>query len=240
MNLQRLQKVIATSGLCSRRQAEDLIREGRVKVNGHIASLGDCVQSSDHIEVNEKTIRSPMSSITLLVNKPIGVISSCKDPQGRPTILDLIPAHMYSGQRLYPIGRLDSNSRGALLLTTSGELTLQLTHPRYLHSKTYKVWVKGYLNSNVLRQWKEGIFIDGALTNKFDIKIKSTKRNSTLLELTLTEGRKRQIRRTAELLGHPVLDLQRVSIASINLGSLPEGYWRVLDFAEWSRLLPGR
>ncbi|HRD41756.1 MAG TPA: S4 domain-containing protein, partial [Prochlorococcaceae cyanobacterium AMR_MDS_5431] len=186
MILQRLQKVIAASGLCSRRQAEALIREGRVKVNGHIAYIGDCVQSSDHIEVNEKTLQSPTSSITLLVNKPIGVISSCKDPQGRPTILDLIPARMYSGQRLYPIGRLDSNSRGALLLTTSGELTLQLTHPRYLHSKTYKVWVKGYLNSNVLRQWEEGIFIDEVLTNKSSIKIKSTKRNSTLLELTLT------------------------------------------------------
>nr|AUG32726.1 Pseudouridine synthase, Rsu [Paulinella longichromatophora] len=238
MLLQRLQKIIAMSGLCSRRQAETLIGEGRVKVNGTIAYLGNRVKFSDRIEIDDKIIRYSKYSLTLLVNKPIGVISSCSDPQGRPTIIDLIPENICSNYTLHPIGRLDVNTRGALLLTTNGILTLQLSHPRYCHGKTYKVWVKGHPSSSALQQWREGILMDGTLTNKVTIISKKKKINSTLLELTMREGRKRQIRRMAEILGHPVLDLQRTSIASIMLGSLPEGSWRKLEFSEWSSLLP--
>ena len=172
-----------------------------------------------------------------LLNKPVGVICSCRDPQGRATVLDCLPHQERSG--LHPVGRLDADSRGALLLTDQGELTLRLTHPRYNHAKTYRVLVRGIPSSQVLRRWREGLLLDGRLTRPARVSCLRSRGASSLLEVELKEGRNRQIRRVAELLGHPVIDLQRVAIDGIRLDDLAEGCWRRLDAREWSTILVG-
>jgi 23S rRNA pseudouridine2605 synthase/16S rRNA pseudouridine516 synthase len=172
-----------------------------------------------------------------LLNKPVGVICSCRDPQGRATVLDCLPHQERSG--LHPVGRLDADSRGALLLTDQGELTLRLTHPRYNHAKTYRVLVRGIPSSQVLRRWREGLLLDGLLTRPARVSCLRSRGASSLLEVELKEGRNRQIRRVAELLGHPVIDLQRVAIDGIRLDDLAEGCWRRLDAREWSTILVG-
>jgi pseudouridine synthase len=234
---ERLQKLIAAAGVCSRRKAEDLLRQQRVSVNGQRAGLGDRADPErDRICVDGRPLRPANATRVLLLNKPRGVISSCHDPQGRRTVLDLIPVHLRRG--LHPIGRLDGDSRGALLLTNRGRLTLALTHPRYAHSKTYRVWVKGTPSPEQLQIWREGIWMDGTRTQPATVQRLRTDDDRTLLEVELHEGRNRQIRRTADQLGHPVLDLQRIAIAGIPLGALAEGTWRALSRGEWRHLLP--
>jgi pseudouridine synthase len=164
------------------------------------------------------------------------VISSCHDPRGRRTVLDLIPNHLRRG--LHPIGRLDADSRGALLLTNRGQLTLRLSHPRYEHSKTYRVWLEGDPSPGQLQSWRDGVWLDGQRTQPATVQRLRREGGRTLLEVTLQEGRNRQIRRTADQLGHPVLDLQRIAIAGIPLGSLAEGEWRALHKGEWRHLMP--
>jgi len=230
---ERLQKVIAAAGVCSRRHAEDLLREGRVSVNGQIAQLGDKADSRrDRVCIDGAPIRTADPPRLLLLNKPKGVISSCDDPRGRP--IDLLPGDVRRG--LHPVGRLDADSRGALLLTNQGQLTLQLTHPRYAHTKTYRVWVKGRPQQASLERWRRGLPLEGRMTQPAEVHCLETDHGHTLLEVKLREGRNRQIRRVAELLGHPVVDLQRIAIATISLGSLPEGRWRPLNKGEWRAL----
>ncbi len=235
MSRQRLQKLIAAAGICSRRHAEDLLREGRVQVNQVIAGLGDQADPTiDHIEVDGRPLSQPSSPKLILLNKPPGVISSCSDPQGRKTVLDLVPEPLRRG--LHPVGRLDGDSRGALLLTNQGAITLQLTHPRYSHRKTYKVQVRGKPTSTTLQRWCNGVELDGISTQPAEISLLKQGANVSLLKVILREGRNRQIRRVAEALGHPVLDLQRTAISSIDLGSLPEGHWRELTRSEWASI----
>ena len=141
---ERLQKLMAAAGLCSRRQAETLLRQGLVQVNGALAQLGDRADpASDRISVRGQALAARPEPMVLLVNKPVGVLCSCRDPGGRPTVLDLLPAELRQGRGLHPVGRLDADSRGALLLSNQGDLTLRLSHPRYGHRKTYRVWVEG-------------------------------------------------------------------------------------------------
>ena len=235
MTRQRLQKLIAAAGICSRRHAEILLREGRVQVNQVTAGLGDQADPDiDHIEVDGCVLAQPSIPRLILLNKPRGVISSCSDPQGRPTVLDLIPKSLRRG--LHPVGRLDGDSRGALLLTNQGAITLQLTHPRYSHHKTYKVQVRGKPSRATLNRWCNGVELDGKPTQPAEVSSLKQTANHTLLKVILREGRNRQIRRVAEALGHPVLDLQRTAIASIDLGSLPEGHWRELTPSEWASI----
>jgi len=232
---ERLQKVIATAGICSRRHAEDLLRQGRVSVNDHLAQLGDKADPNrDHICIDGQPIRAADPPRLLLLNKPKGVICSCHDPDGRPIVLDLLPADLRHG--LHPVGRLDADSRGALLLTNQGHLTLQLTHPRYGHTKTYRVWVKGRPTHSSLERWRHGLPLEGRMTQAAVVRRLASERGHTLLEVKLREGRNRQIRRVADQLGHPVVDLQRTSIAGISLGSLQEGRWRPLNKGEWLAL----
>ena len=236
MTRQRLQKLIAAAGVCSRRQAEDLLRQHRVRVNGHLATIGDQADLNlDRIEVDGRPLRSPPQARVLLLNKPPGVICSCRDPQRRRTVLELIPAEWRAG--LHPVGRLDAESRGALLLSNQGELTLKLTHPRYDHRKTYRVTVAGLPDASQLNRWRRGIVLDGTVTRPAEVTlIKGTPQNS-VLEVVLREGRNRQIRRTAQSLGHRVLDLQRIAIGDLRLGSMREGCWRQLSRQEWSGLI---
>ena len=232
---QRLQKLIAAAGICSRRRAEELLVAGRVQLNGATAQLGDKADPErDEIRLDGELLRPPATALVLLLNKPAGVVSSCHDPEGRPTVLDMLPPELARGQGLHPVGRLDAASRGALLLSNDGGLTRRLTHPRYQHRKTYRVWIEGTPSPATLRRWAAGVPLDGDPSQPVGITRLGQGRGNTQLELVMTEGRNRQIRRTAELLGHPVLDLQRTAIGGIALGALPEGRWRRLDPQEWA------
>jgi pseudouridine synthase len=231
---ERLQKLIAAAGLGSRRQAETMLRSGRIRVNGRVALLGERADPAcDAITLDGQPLRAAAPPLVLLLNKPPGVMSSCSDPEGRPIVLDLLPPELAHGQGLHPVGRLDFHSRGALLLSNNGALTLQLTHPRFQHSKTYRIWVRGQPSREVLDRWARGVPLDGSPSQPVTLHRLEQRGDATQLQLVMHEGRNRQIRRTAELLGHPVLDLQRVAIGSIELGSLPEGRWRRLDRQEW-------
>ena len=233
---QRLQKLMSAAGHCSRRQAEELLRQGRVDVNGTIAALGDQADpETDLICVDGTPLAKVTEERVLLLNKPPGVISSCHDPQGRETALDLVPAELRRG--LHPVGRLDADSRGALLLSNQGELTLKLTHPRYAHNKTYRVTVTGTPDHSKLERWRQGMELDGSRTLPASVKLLHSKHGHSTLEVILREGRNRQIRRIASLLGHSVLDLQRVAIAGLALGATEEGCWRQLSRREWQGLI---
>ena len=233
---QRVQKLMSAAGYCSRRQAEELLRQGRVGVNGTIAALGDQADpATDLICVDGRPLSMVTEERVLLLNKPPGVISSCHDPQGRRTVLDLIPSDLRRG--LHPVGRLDADSRGALLLSNQGDLTLRLTHPRYAHSKTYRVTVTGTPDHSKLEQWRQGLELDGSHTLPADIRLIQSRKRHSVLEVILREGRNRQIRRIASLLGHPVVDLQRIAIGGLALGSTAEGCWRELSRQEWRGLI---
>ena len=236
MSLNRLQKIISESGLLSRRKADLLIRQGRVKLNGRRAIPGEKADPIfDHILVDGRDLPKKLNHKVFLLNKPYGVISSCQDNHGRKTILSLIPSHLRLG--MHPVGRLDFDSRGAILLTNNGNLTLRLTHPKYSHTKTYLVWVNGQPSQSILDNWRKGILLDGKMTMPAKIEILDKVNRMTLLKVILKEGRNRQIRRIAALIGHPVQDLQRISISNINLNGLKEGEWRELKKKEWISII---
>ena len=236
MPLSRLQKIISESGLLSRRKADLLIKQGRVSLNGRQAIIGEKADPlSDHILVDGKDLPKKLNHRVFLLNKPHGVISTCQDNHGRKTILGFIPANLRNG--IHPVGRLDSNSRGAILLTNNGDLTLKLTHPKYSHTKTYLVWVSGEPSASSLDNWRKGILLDCKMTLPATIKVIESINNKTLLKVILKEGRNRQIRKIANFIGHPVQDLQRIAISNIKLNGLQEGKWRELHTNEWISLL---
>jgi len=243
---ERLQKVLARRGVASRRGAEQLIREGRIRVNGAPASLGMKVDAArDAIEVDRQRLDPAVpSAIYILLNKPVGVVSTCSDPQRRTTVLDILPDALTHNTGLHPIGRLDANSTGALILTNDGDLTYCLSHPRHHVAKTYRVRVRGIPSTATLRRWRTGIMLDDRPTLPATVELlrvdRRTDRNAdatpeTELEIVLTEGRNRQIRRVADLLGHPVTRLHRLSIGPIDLDS-PSG--RSLGSGQYRHLAP--
>lgn len=223
--MERVQKILSQYGIASRRQAEQMMLAGRVQINGEVAVLGQQIDlERDRVAVDGKLITPHQrpEKLYILVNKPLGVVSTCDDPQNRPTILDLLPNTLRKGQGLHLVGRLDINSTGALLLTNDGDLTLQLTHPRYHLPKTYEVWIKDNPPMSVLKQWRDGVILDRKKTLPATVKVLKRERKRTLLEITLTEGKNRQIRRIAENLGFPVLALHRRAIGSIQLSRKDE------------------
>jgi pseudouridine synthase len=231
----RLQKILSQWGIASRRQAEDLIRARRVTVNGQVAILGDSADPDvDRIAIDGKVLQALPERHYFLLNKPAGVISTCADPHHRKTVIDLLPIDLRQG--IHPVGRLDTDSTGALLLTNDGQLTCLLTHPRHQISKTYAVWVEGHLDDQALAAWQNGIELDGRQTLPAEVKVLNTDRHNTQLQIMLREGRNRQIRRVAELLGHPVLKLERTAIGEICLhlptSDLPRGQYRNLTSTE--------
>ena len=237
---ERVQKILSQWGIASRRKAEQMIREGRVKVNQRIAKLGDKVDLAvDTLEVDRKQIQlqDRPEKIYLLLNKPLGIVSTCYDPQHRSTILDLLPAKLKKGQGIHPVGRLDVNSTGALILTNDGSLTLKLTHPRYHLPKTYHVSLQGSPTAKDLNRWRNGVKLLGRKTLPAKVTVIKKERDRTLLEIVLIEGRNRQIRLIAARLGFSVISLHRVSIGSISLrsiekGNLPSGEYRHLSKKE--------
>ncbi len=233
---ERIQKILSNKGVCSRRKAEILLREKRIYINGNIALIGEKADlQTDIIKVDNQIISKDVSYKVILINKPLGIIRSCKDTHGRKTVLDLLPNLLRKG--LYPIGRLDKDSRGALLVTNNGLLSLKLTHPKYKHEKSYEVWISGMPSNEALNRWRHGVYVNEQITKPAIVDILKRERGRTLLKIVLSEGRNRQIRRVAAELDHKVIDLKRVSIASIKLGNLEEGSWRELDISEWKNLL---
>ena len=236
MKYERIQKIISNSGLYSRRKADLLIRQGRVSLNGNLAIIGEKADpGSDHILVDGKDLPKKQTHKVFLLNKPFGFISSCRDSHGRKTILSLMPSNLRRG--IHPVGRLDSDSRGAILLTNNGDLTLRLTHPKFSHTKTYLVWVRGKPSQEKLDYWRKGILLNDKMTMPANIKVISTMNQKTLLKIILKEGRNRQIRRVASLIGHPVEDLQRIAISNIKLNGLKEGKWRQIQTEDWRSIL---
>ncbi|ERT05048.1 pseudouridine synthase family protein [Lyngbya aestuarii BL J] len=238
---ERLQKIMATWGIASRRQAEQMILAKRVRVNGNIAHLGQKANpSSDDIEVDGKPIKPSHRPVPiyLLLNKPIGVVSTCADPSRRRNVLDLLPRRLQRGQGVHPVGRLDVDSTGALLLTNDGELTFRLTHPRHHVPKTYQVWVQGHPPESVLQAWRQGVILSSRKTIPAEVRrLKQSIDSQTLLEVILFEGRNRQIRKVAEQLGYPVIKLHRSAIGSIELNppgkpELAPGHYRSLTPSE--------
>jgi 23S rRNA pseudouridine2605 synthase len=216
----RLQKILSQWGIASRRRSEQLILAGRVRVNGAVAKLGQTAEpTTDRIEVDGRliTMQSRPEPVYLLLNKPVGVVSTCFDPQGRSTVIELLPSQLRECEGIHPVGRLDIDSSGALLLTNDGELTFRLTHPSHSISKTYAVWVQGQPSQPAIDAWRSGIDLDGQHTLPAQVTVLKHQDNNTLLKIVLTEGRNRQIRRVATQLGYPVLHLHRTRIGDISI-----------------------
>jgi pseudouridine synthase len=237
---ERLQKILSQWGVASRRQAEVLLANGQVRVNGVVAHLGQSADPQvDRIEVNGQLLapESRPDHTYLLLHKPLGYISTCKDPEDRRTVLDLIPPELALGCGLHPVGRLDTDSSGALLLSNDGDFTFRLTHPSHEVSKTYDVWLQDHPSPQALEAWRNGVELDGSRTQPAGVKILKIGRDRTFLRVILREGRNRQIRRVADLLGYPVISLHRSAIGSIGLGDLNRGAYRPLVSAEVNALL---
>ena len=232
---ERIQKLLAQAGYGSRRACEEFLTEQRVTVNGRVAKLGakaDPVR--DVIKVDGKRVHFEARRIYLALNKPIGVVTTNADEFGRKTVRDLIPLEGH----LFAVGRLDADSEGLVLLTNDGDLANALTHPRYEHEKEYRVLVEGEPSASTLKAWRHGVLLEGQMTAPARVDIIDAGRGQTWLRVTMHEGRKRQIREVAGMLGHQVKYLQRVRIGPIRLTNLKVGEWRYLSASE-IKLLQG-
>jgi 23S rRNA pseudouridine2605 synthase len=231
---ERLQKLMAAAGLTSRREAEKWIAAGRVTVNGQVASLGDGADPErDRVEVDGRPLSAGGRKYYLLLNKPVGYVSSRRDPEGRPVVTDLvkeIPA------RLYPVGRLDLNTEGLLLLTNDGELAQRLAHPRHQVDKTYLVRIRGALSKEARERLEGGVLLEDGMTAPARVERPRSVGNHSWFHLTIHEGRNRQVRRMCEAVGCPVSRLKRIRIAFLELDDIPSGKFRHLSSPEVSRL----
>ena len=215
----RLQKVLARAGLASRRVCEDLIAEGRVRVNGEVARLGRRVDpTTDVIEVDGGLVPIAPGLVYYLLNKPTGVVTTAADTHGRPTVVEMVPTE----PRVFPVGRLDADTEGLLLLTNDGELTHRLTHPSFGVEKEYLASVEGDPSPAALRRLREGVELDDGMTSP----AKVARIDAGLLRITIHEGRNRQVRRMCEAVGHPVTRLVRSRIGTLADRKLKPGEWR--------------
>jgi 23S rRNA pseudouridine2605 synthase len=240
---ERLARFLARAGVASRRHAEELIAAGRVQVNGTtITSQGTRVDSErDSVSVDGKPVRDAGRRVYVLLNKPVGYLSTVSDPQGRSTVLDLLPPELRR-LRVYPVGRLDSGSSGLLLLTNDGDFALRLSHPRYAAEKRYEALVQGQPSAATLAALRRGVTFDednGRRHTSAPAQVQLLRRvgEQSLLALSLHEGRKRQVRRMLAAVGHPVVALMRVGVGSLTLKGVPPGHWRYLTPAEVAALL---
>ena len=231
----RLQKVIAASGLASRRKAEEWIAQGRVTINGKIVrELGTRIDPErDHVKVDGRHLKSVEPYAYLLLNKPKGIVSTLNDPEGRPTI-----EHLLHGVtlRMFPVGRLDFDTEGLMLLTNHGELAQALLHPRYHVAKVYLAKVKGVLNDDEIDQLARGVRLEDGMTAPATVKKVRKAAENSWLEVTIYEGRKHQIKRMFEVVGHPVLKLKRIRFGPLALGDLLPGEFRYLTDREANTL----
>lgn len=233
--MERLQKVLANAGVASRRHSEELILAGKVKVNGEVVkTLGTKVDpEKDAIEVNGKLLKAGAPKIYLMLNKPAGYVTTAHDPQGRPTVLDLVKD---AGVRVYPVGRLDFDTEGLLLLTNDGDLTYALTHPKHEVGKTYLALVQGVPGPDKLKRFQKGLRLADGKTAPARVRPVKNVRGNAWLEITIHEGRNRQVRRMCETIGHPVIKLKRIKLGFLALDKLEEGKYRHLTKEEVRKL----
>lgn len=225
----RLQKVIAESGLCSRRKAEELIEEGRVKVNGHKAVIGQKINpKKDVVLVDGEKLnkRNRRQNVYIMLNKPRGYLTAMSDERGRKCVSELVED---APDRVYPVGRLDLNSEGLLLFTNDGEFANNMMHPAYQVPKCYRVTVKEEVTDEQMITLSEGVKIDGVMTNPAEVRIVTEEDSRTVMLITITEGRNRQIRKMCEAVGLTVSRLKRISQGPLKLGMLKPGTWRELS-----------
>lgn len=227
----RLQKYMAKCGIASRRKSEEIILEGRVKVNDIVVKeLGMTINpKKDIVKVDNEIIKLEENKIYIMLNKPKGYVTTVKDKHSEKIVLDLINGVK---ERIYPVGRLDVDTTGLLLLTNDGDLAYKLTHPSYEIPKKYIALVKGIPNNKKLYKFRKGLKINGRMTAEAYVKILKRNRDTSLLEISIHEGRNRQVRKMCKYIGHPVIQLERVAIGKLELGNLGIGEWRYLTSKE--------
>lgn len=233
---ERIQKIISRAGLMSRRSAEELIAAGRVTVDGRPAKLGDRAEAVARIEIDGALVPTAPGLVTYLLNKPRGVISTSDDPYGRSRVTDLVPPE----PRVWPVGRLDADSEGLLLLTNDGELTHRVTHPSHGVHKTYLALMEGDVSSKSLRRLTAGVDLEDGPARAVSARVVDRAHGLTTVELVMAEGRKREVRRMGEAIGHPVKRLVRTAIGPLSDRDLKPGEWRVLTPGEVAALYRAR
>lgn len=226
---ERLQKYMARCGIASRRKCEELILNGFVKVNDKIIDeLGFKVDNKDKVKYKDKLIYPEENKVYIMLNKPVGYITSVKDEKGRKTILDLVKVK----ERIYPIGRLDYDTSGLILLTNDGDIYNKIIHPRSEVDKLYEAFIKGIPNQDEINKFSSGIVIDGYKTSNAKIEIIDIKENNCIVNIIIHEGKNRQVRKMCKAIGHPVVSLKRKQIGKLNLNGLKIGEWRNLTNQE--------
>ena len=227
---ERLQKYMAECGIASRRKSEELISEGKVRVNGVIITeIGSKIDpSTDSVEFENKKIIPPQKRVYIVLNKPIGYVSTCKDEKGRKTVIDLIDV----SERIFSIGRLDYDTSGLLLFTDDGEIYNKVIHPRQSVDKEYIAEIYGIPSSEDMKKFCSGIDIGGYITAPAEFKIIKSDKNISKVLIKIHEGKNRQIRRMCKAIDHPVIKLKRIAVGNITLGNLKEGKWRYLSEEE--------
>lgn len=225
----RINQYIASAGICSRRKADDLIADGSVKVNGAVlTSPGYHVEDGDVVEVNGVRIEPADRKVYYLLNKPAGYVTSTADKEGRPLVTDLVPDEL----RVFPVGRLDYNTTGLLILTNDGELANALMHPSKEFNKKYLVRAQGIVTRNDAKRLEKGIDIGGFVTSPAEVELIKHDRNSTVAQIVIHEGKNRQVRRMFKAIGHPVLELCRTGLGDLSIGKLAVGQCRKLSPSE--------
>ncbi|MBP3415318.1 MAG: rRNA pseudouridine synthase [Clostridia bacterium] len=223
----RLQKILADCGIASRRKAEELITQGRVRVNGKIAMLGDKANMlKDKITVNGRKVAAVKTKTYIMLHKPRGFVTTMSDEMGRKCVAELVES---VGKRVYPVGRLDRDSEGLLLMTDDGELANAITHPSTHVPKTYRVTVRGKVTEDNVTALSTGLMLEGRVTLPADVNVIQTGEDRTVMQIVLYEGRNRQIRKMCEQLGLEVIRLKRTAIGNIKMGMLKMGDWRELN-----------
>jgi len=225
----RLQRYLALAGVASRRAAEEMIVAGNVRVNGKLVrELGSRVEDGDRVEVGGRTIVMPQREV-LVLNKPVGVVTTMRDPEGRRTVEDVVRSQRGAkAARLVPVGRLDYDTSGVLLLTNDGDLAFALTHPRFGVDKVYRATLRGRLEPEAVEKLRGGVFLEGRKTSPVQLRVVAVSRDRSVVDLTLHEGRYRQVRRMFEVVDHPLVALERMSFGPVTLGSLRPAHLREL------------
>ena len=230
----RLQKYLAACGVSSRRHGEEMIRDGRVTVNGRlITQMGTQVEENDVVRVDGKVVKPETEKVYVLYHKPAGEITSAQDPEGRHTVMEHFEDYRV---RLYPVGRLDYDSEGLLLLTNDGDLMNRLIHPSFEIQKAYLTRVSNHVTDDEIRMLRKGVMIDGRMTSPASVRLIRHSAFSTDLLITIHEGRNRQVRKMIAAIGHQVVSLKRVRFGPVELGDLPSGMWRRLTDDEIAKL----
>lgn len=226
----RLNKYIAEHGITSRRKADLLVEEGKVKINGEVMkTLGYEVKEGDKVEVSGVLLETNVKRTYYMVNKPLGYITSLSDPQGRPVVTELLSDVT---ERVFPVGRLDEQTTGLLIMTNDGETSYKMAHPKHEVGKTYEVLVKGFLSRERIRKLEKGVDIGGYITKPAKVMVVNDKGKDTLINITITEGKNRQVRKMMKAVGNPVIALKRISVGELKLGRLKEGHYRKLTKEE--------